>query len=434
MTSYHSHGVKLSQGQKQKLAKALRNNSAITIRLSHDELNGPDQLMLTKTQINRLRKSMANGTGSDIKISKTQIRKAVKMGGSLWSSLFSLGARALPAVTSLASKAAGPLATGALSGLASLGVDKIFGKGKQVGGFLIPQNKVDQLIKYKDWLTNEQKKQIVNAIHTGGQIVIKPTKSQSGGFLGTLLASIGVPLLLNALTGKGLQVDRERLRRSVPVYVPKNTNGGLVLPADYRPPPFYGTWKQPIGMGVKKKNLQKRKRVTTGKKQSFQKHSTNRGYLVECINTPLSNFDLNNWVKQLGIKYFRGVFSKDKLPMSIRNNEVGIINLDDYIGSGTHWVAYRNGNKYAEYFDSFGLPMPKEVEKYLATSGKPLIYSSDEIQDRDSVLCGYWCLYYLLERQKGKSILETILNTNLHLNTTDSDNHEFIINYFKNIV
>ena len=171
MTSYHSHGKKLSQGQKQKLAKALRNNSAITIRLSHDELNGPDQLMLTKTQINRLRKSMANGTGSDIKISKTQIRKAVKMGGSLWSSLFSLGARALPAVTSLASKAAGPLATGALSGLASLGVDKIFGKGKgsgkpssqaklggQVGGFLIPQSKVDQSIKYKDWLTNEQKK------------------------------------------------------------------------------------------------------------------------------------------------------------------------------------------------------------------------------------------------------------------------------------
>ena len=116
------------------------------------------------------------------------------------------------------------------------------------------------------------------------------------------------------------------------------------------------------------------------------------------------------------------------------NNEVGIINLDDYIGSGTHWVAYRNGKHYAEYFDSFGLPMPKKVEKYLATSGKPLIYSSDEIQDRDSVLCGYWCLYYLLERQKGKSILETIHNTNFHLNTTDSDNHEFIINYFKNIV
>ena len=35
--------------------------------------------------------------------------------------------------------------------------------------------------------------------------VIKPTKKQSGGFLGTLLASIGVLLLLNALAGKGMQ-------------------------------------------------------------------------------------------------------------------------------------------------------------------------------------------------------------------------------------
>ena len=51
------------------------------------------------------------------------------------------------------------LATGALSRLANLGIDKIFGRG-QVGGFLIPQNKVDQLIQYKDWLTDAQKKKV----------------------------------------------------------------------------------------------------------------------------------------------------------------------------------------------------------------------------------------------------------------------------------
>lgn len=37
-----------------------------------------------------------------------------------------------------------------------------------------------------------------------------------------------------------------------------------------------------------------------------------------------------------------------------------------------------------------------------------MVYSNDEIQERDSVLCGYWCLYYLLKRQKGLSILEKI--------------------------
>ena len=49
----------------------------ITTRLARNELSGPHELMLTKTQINKLRKAMSQGTGSDIKISKTQIRKAV---------------------------------------------------------------------------------------------------------------------------------------------------------------------------------------------------------------------------------------------------------------------------------------------------------------------------------------------------------------------
>ena len=146
----------------------------------------------------------------------------------------------------------------------------------------------------------------------------------------------------------------------------------------------------------------------------------------------MSNYDLKNWVKQLGIKYFRGVFSKDILPTQIKNKECGIINLDDHVGPGTHWVCYRNIDRFCEYFDSFGLPMPIEVKKYMTTSGKKLVYSTDEIQERDSVLCGYWCLYYLLERQKGRSILDTIHNCKFDMSDT-SVNHKFIINYFKNI-
>ena len=48
MTSYYAHGVTLSSGQKDNLAKALRNNSAVTIRLAKYESTEPDQLMLTK--------------------------------------------------------------------------------------------------------------------------------------------------------------------------------------------------------------------------------------------------------------------------------------------------------------------------------------------------------------------------------------------------
>ena len=108
----------------------------------------------------------------------------------------------------LAKKAIASIATGALSGLASRSVDKIFGKGVQQGGFFIPQDKIAQLIAYKHLLSAGQKKDILNALQSGGQLVIKPTRTQQGGFLATLLTSMGVPLLLNALTGKGIQADR----------------------------------------------------------------------------------------------------------------------------------------------------------------------------------------------------------------------------------
>ena len=104
MANYHSYGVRLSQGQLQNLSRAYNNNSAITIRLANDELSGPDKLMLTKTQINKLKKAKSQGVGSDIKISKTQIRKAIKQGGSVWSNLIPLGTRALPYTTSAISK------------------------------------------------------------------------------------------------------------------------------------------------------------------------------------------------------------------------------------------------------------------------------------------------------------------------------------------
>ena len=158
-----------------------------------------------------------------------------------------------------ASKVIPALATGAIQSLGSLGVDKVFGRG-QSGGFLIPQDKINQLIQYKDLLTKKQKEQIASGIHTGGQIIVKPSKRQMGGFLGTLLASIGIPMLMNALTGRGLQVDNKRSKRSTNIHVPKNTKtkGGLIVPYQILPP-FFGTWDNPIGMGFKKKKHQKEK-------------------------------------------------------------------------------------------------------------------------------------------------------------------------------
>ena len=80
MTTYHSYKVNLSEGQTKKLLTAIKNNNPLTLSLSNQDLSGNDTLMLTQRQINKLTKAKKAGVGSDLNISKTQIRKVLKLG------------------------------------------------------------------------------------------------------------------------------------------------------------------------------------------------------------------------------------------------------------------------------------------------------------------------------------------------------------------
>ena len=274
-TKYYSYGVSLSDNQRKKLAKAYNEKSAITLRLSHNELSGLDEMMLTKTQINRIQKAASLGKGVDLKISKTQMTKVVQKGGSLFSSLLALGTKLLPKAMNLATKTLPGLATGALSSLGNFATDKILGAGTQSGGFLIPNSKIQQLITHKNLLTAKQKQDILNALQSGGELRIKPTKKQSGGFLGTLLASIGVPILLKALTGSGNSKGR-----GLHVRAPKKSGKGMQNRPywDEQPiffPPGLGEPVPTIGMGNTGPTGQKGK-----KKQKGQKGQKGKGLLL----------------------------------------------------------------------------------------------------------------------------------------------------------
>ena len=67
MTTYFEYGVTLTGGQKSKLISAIKNKSPLTLRLKHSHLRSSDELMLTKRQIDKIEKSLANGIGSGIK-------------------------------------------------------------------------------------------------------------------------------------------------------------------------------------------------------------------------------------------------------------------------------------------------------------------------------------------------------------------------------
>ena len=174
MTSYFKYHVSLSDGQKRKLAAAIKKSSPVTLGLGKDKLHGQDELMLTQSQIKKIQKAKKKRTGVELAISNNQIRKSLKHGGNLFFSLAALGAKVLPLATKYIPKVAAPLATGAVSALGSLGIDKLLGSEK----------------------TKQQEREILSALRDDPQV---------GGMLGTVLASFGIPFLLKVLTGSGLK-------------------------------------------------------------------------------------------------------------------------------------------------------------------------------------------------------------------------------------
>ena len=203
-------------------------------------------------------------------ISKTDSSCCEKWCFFVWYSHESCTKKIHPKPTSLTSKVLPDLATHTLISLGNFGMDKILGQGwyqntSQRGGFLFPRNRIDQLAAHKNLLTKKQKEQILAALQNGGKPVINPTENERGGFLGTLLASIFIPLLLNALTGKDMQ-NRSRPpwsvpRTSLPRSQPSSSNQGRNCLQNrpnnmsmlYRPPPLIGSWENQTGMGTKKK-------------------------------------------------------------------------------------------------------------------------------------------------------------------------------------
>ena len=256
MVELYEINVTLSENQKKNLSKAFHKRETITLRLTKDSLTGRDTLYVPATTVNRLEKNRKMNKGMEIKLSKTNIRKQV--GGSLLSSILTLGRTFGPTL-------AKTVGLSALAGAASEGasqiVKKISGKGSQTGGFLIPHSKIDQLIAHKHLLSDKQKRDILNALQTGSGLHIKPTKKQTGGFLGTLLASIGIPLALEAfkkMTGSGVP----RIGRP-----PQDGGAAPRLGVYQPPPPFFGTWDQ-AGSG-KKKQKKLGKGLLLGKNSPF---------------------------------------------------------------------------------------------------------------------------------------------------------------------
>jgi hypothetical protein len=96
-----------------------------------------------------------------------------------------------------------------------------------------------------------------------------------------------------------------------------------------------------------------------------------------------------------------------------------ILNMDN-----KHWVALFVKNKKGVYFDSYGVIYPLEIKDFC----KNIIYNDDTIQSINSVLCGYFCLFFLYwMTNKYKNNLRYTLNNFRALFSDDENNNNKIL-------
>lgn len=116
----------------------------------------------------------------------------------------------------------------------------------------------------------------------------------------------------------------------------------------------------------------------------------------------LSNFEIDDMMK--GINGYIGCRMRDELPSKLDGAKCGVINSDVSTGKGIHWTCfYNDGGDWIEYFDSYGLPPPVEAEKFLKSAGQKIVFNSSQLQAMGSSACGYFCVHYMKQRDKGVS-------------------------------
>ena len=119
----HQFKMRISEGQKDKLKKAFESKcESITIRFTFSDLHGEYVIALADTQLDRLVEPYEEKKGITIRMSKTQLAHNMKMEGVFLPALAGL----IPFLTGTVLPA---LRVGALSGLASTGVQKVIGNG-----------------------------------------------------------------------------------------------------------------------------------------------------------------------------------------------------------------------------------------------------------------------------------------------------------------
>ena len=146
------------------------------------------------------------------------------------------------------------------------------------------------------------------------------------------------------------------------------------------------------------------------------------GFLM--LPHPLTNFEIEKYYENES--RFNRVFSRDNLPEKIKNGAF-VIHFDEYLDTGTHWIALFCKKNEIVYFDSFGVEhIPEEIKEFVGNRNiKANIF---RVQANNSVMCGYFCIRFIDFMLADKKRADY---TNLFSPDDFDKNDSIILSYFK---
>ena len=130
-------------------------------------------------------------------------------------------------------------------------------------------------------------------------------------------------------------------------------------------------------------------------------------------------------------QYLMGIFSADELPTMVFPGAY-IVNTDESSQKGMHWLAFFTTNGTVECFDSFGKNpglYSLHIKKWIEDTYKVL--HCEELQSRDTTVCGQYCMYFLLLRSYGFSYEDVMSSLTRKAEINDQFVCRFINKFFK---
>ena len=206
MTEYSKVNVKLSNTQLNKLKNTVKNKTGSSLRISLKIFNGnnlPHELLLTTRQKTKVRNTFNNNMSTDLKLFKAQISNVIQSGGFLGSLLSKLADPLMKIAVPLAKNVLAPL--GITTAASAIDAETQKKKKKKKRWFYKHDfnnfgwknewynQKICQSFEDYNILLKEVTKTINNEI-----------KEQTRGFLNMLLGTLGASLIGNLWTKKGI--------------------------------------------------------------------------------------------------------------------------------------------------------------------------------------------------------------------------------------